>query len=331
MPPIQPPRLGVGDHVRVIAPSFSGSIISETTRTYAREVFENELKLEVSFSDHLDEIDKFNTSSIASRIEDLHAAFADTNIKAVIPIIGGWSCNQLLQHINWDLVRDNPKIFCGFSDINVLGNAILAKSGLITYSGPNYSTFGQKTLDPYTVESFRSAAFDSAPYHIEPSAYWSDDQWFINQDDRNPIKNDGYWVIQKGRHEGLITGGTLSVYNLLRGTRYFPDYDEILLFLEDEARMPIGQFDAYLQALIHTMGERRKKIGGLVIGRFPMSNNITREQITEVIDAKPDLNDIPILANVDFGHTDPKTTFPIGGIGLLDADEEVTRLEIIRH
>src|SRR5680860_1772809 len=139
MKKIFPQKLKKGDKVRVIAPSRSMAIISQETRDIAKNRFE-ELGLELSFGKHIDEIDDFVSSSIESRIEDLHDAFCDSRVKAIFTVIGGFNCNQLLQYIDWDLIKNNPKIFCGFSDITALNNAIYAKTGLVSYSGPHYLT-----------------------------------------------------------------------------------------------------------------------------------------------------------------------------------------------
>src|SRR5680860_43589 len=129
MKKIFPQKLKKGDKVRVIAPSRSMAIISQETRDIAKNRFE-ELGLELSFGKHIEEIDDFVSSSIESRIEDLHDAFCDSRVKAIFTVIGGFNCNQLLQYIDWDLIKNNPKIFCGFSDITALNNAIYAKTGL---------------------------------------------------------------------------------------------------------------------------------------------------------------------------------------------------------
>ena len=83
--------------------------------------------LKVVFSQHAEEADKFSSPSIKSRVEDLHTAFADAQIKAILTVIGGSNSNQLLQNINWDLIKKNPKILCGFSDITVLNSAIFCE------------------------------------------------------------------------------------------------------------------------------------------------------------------------------------------------------------
>ncbi|MBI5356646.1 LD-carboxypeptidase [Candidatus Collierbacteria bacterium] len=104
-----PRKLKAGDEVRIIAPSRSLSIITKRSREIADKRFAD-LGLKLSFGKHVEEIDDFASTSIQSRIEDLHQAFGDKNVKAIITVIGGFNSNQLLKYIDWDLIKDNPKI-----------------------------------------------------------------------------------------------------------------------------------------------------------------------------------------------------------------------------
>jgi muramoyltetrapeptide carboxypeptidase len=165
---IFPPRLKRGDRVRVIAPARSLSIVDNETREIANNRFKA-LGLTVSFGKHVEESDAFHSSSVESRLEDLHDAFADKSIQGIFTVIGGYNSNQLLRYINWSLLEDNPKILCGFSDITALQNAIFAKTGMVTYSGPHYSTFGQEYHFDYTLEHVKKCLFNSEPFFIEPS------------------------------------------------------------------------------------------------------------------------------------------------------------------
>lgn len=138
---IIPPKLRKGDEIRVIAPARSLSMISEESRAIANKRFE-ELGLKISFSKNCEVTDEFTSSSIEERIDDIHEAFLDNNIKGILTVIGGHNSNQLLSYIHYDLIQNNPKVLCGYSDITALSNAIYHKTGLITYSGPHYPTFG---------------------------------------------------------------------------------------------------------------------------------------------------------------------------------------------
>lgn len=274
---ISPAKLLPGDEVRIIAPSQSLKIIPKDVCSIANQQFE-QLGLIFSFGKHVNEIDEFSSSSVESRIDDLHEAFEDPKVKAIITVIGGFNCNQLLDSINWDLIRKNPKIFCGFSDITVLNNAILAKTGLITYSGPHYSTFGQKKYFDYTLENFIRATMSKKEYSLEPSDLWSDDLWFKDQDSRKLIENSGFWVINEGKCRGKIIGGNLSSLVLSKGTEYFPDIKNSILFLEDDEEVLPHHFDRLLCSLIQL--PKLDRVNGIVIGRFQKASEMTREKLT---------------------------------------------------
>ncbi len=160
-----PQKLKYGDLIRVIAPSSSLGIIAPDCRAIATKRLED-LGLKVTFGAHAEEMDEMKSSSIPSRIADLHEAFADPTIKAVFAVIGGSNVNQILRYIDWDVIRKNPKIFIGYSDTTALQNAILAKADLATYSGPVYSTFGQKLHFDYTLDYFKKCLMSEGPYEI---------------------------------------------------------------------------------------------------------------------------------------------------------------------
>lgn len=324
---IFPKKLNTGDEVRIIAPSRSLSIISEESRNLANKRFD-EMGLKLSFGKHIEEIDDFASSAIESRIHDLHEAFTDKNIKAVITVIGGFNSNQLLRYLDWNLIKENPKILCGFSDISALNNSVYAKTGLVTYSGPHYSTFGQKLYLDYTIEYFKKCLLSQESFVLEPSKDWSDDPWYKDQDNRQLIANEGYLVINKGEVEGTILGANLCTFNLLQGTEYMPDLTDTVLFIEDDEESVPHTFDRDLQSLIHQPGFNGVK--GVVIGRFQKASKMTNDLLTQVIKSKKELDNLPVIASVDFGHTDPKITFPIGGTARIKASESAN-IEIIEH
>lgn len=328
MKKIIPPKLHSGDIVRIIAPSRSLSIIGKESRKIAKNRFD-ELGLTLTFGKHVEETDNFASSSIKSRIEDLHAAFLDPNVKAILTVIGGFNSNQLLRYIDWNIIKNNPKIFCGYSDITALNNAFFAKTGLVTYSGPHYSTFGQKLYFDYTLEYFKKCLMEDNPFEILSSSKWSDDEWYINQNDRKLINNKGYSVIQEGNAEGTVIGGNLCTFNLLQGTEYLPKAENAILFIEDDYTSEPHTFDRDLQSLIHQ--PEFKNVRGIVIGRFQKKSNMTNNLLTQTIKTKKELKDLPIVANVDFGHTDPKITIPIGETVGMQASSGNTFIEFTEH
>lgn len=317
---IMPEKLKKGDEIRVIAPARSLSMIDEETRSVANKHFE-EMGLRISFSQNCEITDEFISSAIEERISDLHEAFLDKNVKGILTVIGGYNSNQLLNYIDYDLIQSNPKILCGYSDITALSNAIYKKTGLVTYSGPHYSTFGMKKGIEYTMDYFKKCLFSDEIFNINPSNEWSDEPWFLDQENRTFYKNNGYRVINKGNAKGKIIGGNLCTLNLLQGTQFMPDLTDSILFIEDTELTFPEIFDRDLQSLIHQPDF--KKVRGIILGRFQITSKMEDEKLIKILRSKKELENIPIISNVDFGHTTPHITFPIGGYAEFVADEEI--------
>ena len=125
-------KLKPGDEIRVIAPSRNLTEVWNVAHHHAVNFWQKE-GFQLTFSKHSSETNQFHSSSISSRVEDLHEAFSDPNVKMVITCLGGFNANQLLRHLDYELIANNPKILCGYSDITALLNAIYAKTGLVTY------------------------------------------------------------------------------------------------------------------------------------------------------------------------------------------------------
>lgn len=323
-----PQKLKQGDIIKVIAPSRSLQLISEQTKQIANKRFED-MGLTLSFGKHINEADDFASSSIESRIEDLQDAFADKSVRAILTVIGGFNSNQLLKYMDWNLIRENPKIFCGFSDITALNNAIYAKTGLVTYSGPHYSTFGQKLHFDYSLEYFKKCLLTDESFYINSSKEWSDDPWYLDQDKRELIQNNGFFIIHEGKAEGTIIGANLCTFNLLQGTDYIPSLKNAILFIEDDYESVPHTFDRDLQSLIHQPGF--EGIKGVMIGRFQKASKMTNDLLKQIIETKKELKNIPVIASVDFGHSDPKITFPIGGFAEIKAFQNDTQVNILEH
>ena len=151
MKAIIPEKLKKGDEIRIIAPSRSMKILGKDCIELATKRLEEE-GFKVTFAEHVMESfdDDYNCAKIEDRVKDLEKAFKDKHVKAILTVIGGYSSNQLLQYINYDVIKENPKILCGYSDITALLDSIYAKTGLITYYGPHYSSFGMKKGFEYT-------------------------------------------------------------------------------------------------------------------------------------------------------------------------------------
>lgn len=327
---IVPPKLIQGDEIRIIAPARSLSLLSEELIQTAKENIEKQ-GYKITFSENCRESDMFVSSSVKSRVEDIHKAFADKSVKAIFSVIGGFNSNQILKYLDYELIKNNPKILCGYSDITALGNAVTAKTGMITYSGPHFSTWGMKKEFEYNLEYFKKCLVKKEEFEVIPSKTWSDDAWFRDQENRKIEKNEGFIILNKGEAEGKIYGGNLCTFNLLQGTEFMPDISNSILFIEDDDMADDffgADFDRNLQSLIHL--PVFEKVRGIVIGRFQKNTDMNPEKLKFIIETKDELKNIPVIANADFGHTNPMITFPIGGTLMLKAEKKA-ELKILTH
>lgn len=330
MQSIFPKKLKSGDHIRIIAPSRSLSLLSNDIIQIANTRLQEEMGFKLSFGKYIKEMDEFSSTSIEHRLEDLHEAFLDNSVSGILTVIGGFNSNQLLKYIDWDIIKNNPKVFCGYSDITALNNSIYAKTGLVTYSGPHYSSFGQKLYFEYTQDYFQKILMTESEVEIKPSEKWSDDTWWRkDQQDRQLIDNPGYSVINKGKARGKVLGANLCTLNLLQGTEFMPDLDGAVLFIEDDELTFPAEFDRDLQSLIHLPSF--KGVRGLVMGRFQKTSKMMPKLLKKIIKSKKELSKIPVIAELDFGHTDPKITFPIGGEVQINADNEEVKVIFTKH
>jgi muramoyltetrapeptide carboxypeptidase LdcA involved in peptidoglycan recycling len=323
-----PAKLKPGDHLRVVSPATSLAVIPPEQRALAVERFAA-LGLTVSFSAHAEECDQFRSSSIESRVADLHAAFADPQVDGIVTTLGGYNSNQLLRYLDYALIAANPKLLCGYSDITALATAIYAKTGLVTYSGPHFSTFAMLRGVEYTTEYFKRCLMESAPFEVQQAPTWSDDEWYLDQQNRAFIENEGYLVINPGRAEGTLLGGNLCTLNLLQGTEYLPALRGAILLIEDDFESRPLNFDRDLQSLLHQPGF--SEVRGLLIGRFQKASAMSREALIAIIKSKQELDGIPVVAQASFGHTSPQFTFPIGGAGRLVAEGDHVTFMIDAH
>lgn len=322
--PLFPPRLKRGDSIRIIAPSGSYLTpwITDDMKKMALRTLTERGYL-VTFGKHLNEIDDFCSSSIESRIDDLHSAFADPEVRLILCVRGGFNVNQLLDYLDYDLISKNPKILCGFSDITALSTAIFARTGLVGYSGAVFYQFGRTHGVEWMTEMLLKCIGSEDPFAVTPSRHWFDEE-DRQYDNRGPV------VVQSGSAEGSLLGGNLCTLNLLQGTRYFPDLSGSVLFIEDDYESKPHHFDRNLLSLVHQPSFSGVK--GIVFGRFEPGSDMNDELMKKIISTKPQLACLPIIINADFGHTFPQITFPIGGSAKVNAEKDGRcSIEILSH
>lgn len=328
-----PQRLKSGDVIRIIAPSKSLSVIDPAIIEMAEKRLCS-IGLKVTYGENVKNKRLFyDSASVAERVDDLHNAFEDRNVKAILTAVGGYNSNQLLAKIDYELIKNNPKILCGLSDITALQNAIYKMAGLVTFSGPHFSNFGMLKGFEYTLKYFVKMLFEEQKsIDIISSKTYSSDLWYLDQDNREFEINVGMIPFQEGDAEGVIVGGNLCTFNLLQGTEFMPCLKDKILFLEDNGYLGIDyfcEFDRNLESLSQLPFFDTVK--AIVIGRTDKSCNMSIEKWKALLSDKPYLKDKPIVINADFGHTTPIITFPIGGKCKVSVNSEGCRLTLFKE
>lgn len=311
-----------GDEVRIIAPSSSKRKGQERNFQRAQERL-NALGYKVTFGKAIDKTMHLGTARAVDRANDFNEAYLDKNVKAVISIHGGFAANEILPLIDWEVVRKNPKLLVGCSDITVLLNAVYAKTGIVTYLGPNYAGIGAMRSWQYTFDSL-NAALRGEKQTLRQSKVWG--VWT----EKKGYRTKTWKVIQPGAAEATLLGSNAGTFYLLQGTEYQPLFDKkyILAFEDDdEAGKYTGQeFSRRLESLLQLPGAR-DNIRGIIIGRFQPSAKFADRELESIIASK-NLTGIPIVSRVDFGHTLPMLTLPIGGRLKIEARSGVLSLTV---
>lgn len=177
-----------------------------------------------------------------------------------------------------------------------------------------------------TQTRFVDALFTATRRNVDHSTSWTDDAWFVDQDDRTERPTDGPWVLRNGKASGRLIGGNLSTLSLLQGTEHMPSLEASVLFIEDDYLSFPENFDRQLTSLSQQPGF--EDVRAVLIGRFQAAVDMTRSKLQHIVDSNRRLDEIPIVTNLDFGHTDPILTIPVGGEAWLSASPEHCTLEI---
>ncbi len=289
-----------GDTIGVIAPSRPIQNIKNEIEAGIKML--EDLGFKVKRSKNLEKKFYYSAGTAKERVSDIHDMFADGEIKAIICATGGSSANQLLELIDWELIRNNPKIFIGYSDISILLLSIFKKTGLTTFYGP--TVFELPMLTPGAKEFL----LDILSGENKKFTYPSEQK-----------------ILRPGRADGKLVGGLLSRINSLHGTMDMPNLDGTILFWEDVNSSPaMIDFNLQTMRLQGVFG----KIKGMVIGhlsecidkKYPEDNC----SIEDIIIDRTEGFDFPIIKVEYFGHgIDTFYTLPIGANAKINTDENL--------
>lgn len=304
--PTFPARLKRGDTAAIVAPA--GVIYNKLTITMARESLEA-MGLTVKVGQHVLARHGYLAGTDKQRADDLNAAFEDKDVKAVFCLRGGWGCARMLPFVDFAAIARNPKALIGYSDVTTLLNAVYAKTGLITFHGPN----GDSPWRQASWNAFKALLFDGKTPHLanEPVA------------DGTLAKRLGRaQTLRSGTAEGRLIGGNLTLITNLLGTPYLPDMQGHILCIEevDEA---IYRCDRMLTQLSNA--GVFDQVAGVVLGTFSgcgvqPGGRISGFTLMDVFENHFGQRGIPSFFGLNFGHIQNKFTLPFGVRVSLDAD-----------
>jgi muramoyltetrapeptide carboxypeptidase len=327
---IKPKKLERGDIIGVVSPS--SSLPADIPNRFKRGVdCIEKLGYKVKIGKNATKKLGYMAGSPQERADDINEMFSDKDVKAIFCSIGGYSSNQILDLIDYKLIKKNPKIFMGYSDITTLLLAIHAKTNLVTFHGPTVMPqFGEyPTILSYTLENMEKVLCQNNKKTIlRPSKEWTDEflDWSKGLDNRprKMVKNRGWKVLRGGRASGRLIGGNLQTIEVLIGTEYLPSFKDAIFFWE-ETESSIEEID---RTLTHFKAVGLlDNINGMLVGRLDWSVKISDKNYTleKVIMRICKDYDFPIMIDMDFGHTDPMITLPIG----IKASFDTSRQELI--
>jgi muramoyltetrapeptide carboxypeptidase len=300
---IKPPRLRKHDLISVISPASAPLDPSRVHR--GAEYFES-LGYRVTISKNVFNSNGYLAGTDDERAEDLNQAFADKNVKAIICSRGGYGTPRILDKIDYESIRKNPKIFVGYSDITALQLAIFRETRLVTFSGPMMAVeFGLesgKKIDPFTEEKF----FD-----------------LVTSDKKiGPIKSHKDYRLAysgKQRSKGRLIGGNLSLITSIFGTDYLPDFAGSILLLEEVSEEPYS-IDRMLTQL--RLARILNSVSGFALGQFtdcaPAEPNKPFRKLEDILNDDLLSSGKASVSNVPYGHLPCKLTLPIGGLVSID-------------
>lgn len=284
-------KLKIGGTIGIISPASP----LEKDKIEKGISFLKDLGYNILEGDHIYERQGYLAGSDKDRALDLNNMFKNKDVDMILCIRGGYGANRILPLIDFDLIRKNPKIFIGFSDITSLSNAIYKKAGLVTFHGPMLNS----DFDPVSLSSFREClAYGIKPYIIE------------NTENKFGVKLE--LIGNLGAAQGKLLGGNLALIVSLMGTPYDIDFKDNIIFMEDIGEEPY-RIDRMLTSL--ELSGKLSDAAGFVLGQFTncslpnYEKSLTLEQIIE--DKILSLNK-PTIVNFQSGHSYPKLTLPIG-------------------
>ena len=332
---LKPPKLHPGDKIATVSLSWGGPSVFPHRYQIGVQQLQDEFDLQVvEMPNTLKDADWLARNPKA-RADDLMQAFADPSIKGIIATIGGDDSIRTLPFMDLDIIRDNPKIFMGYSDTTI-SHLVCYKAGLVSFYGACIMVeFAENGgMFPYIVQSLRKTLFSNDVIgEVKPSGGWTVERldWAdpTNQNikrKRNPPT--GWKFLQgKGIRRGHLIGGCIEVLDWARGLDIFPEnWQDAILFLETSEEAPPPEMVTRTLRVFAAMGVLQQ-LSGILFGR--PGGEVPPEKFAEydlailkVVNEEQGLTDLPIITHMDFGHTSPILTLPYGVQAEIDSDNQ---------
>lgn len=324
----KPNRLKRGDTIAIVSPSFPAVNLFQNRLKRAETFLKSYFDFKIVYAPNASKKTGYVAGSPQERADDINWSFSNTDVNCVMAAIGGLNSNALLPYIDFEIIKKNPKIFIGYSDVTAVHLPITLLGNLVTFYGPalfsEWGEFPQPFL--YTINSFEKMTFANTPYgDIEAAGEWTDEflEWGIGADnrDRKLNKSVEWKIINEGTAEGILFGGNVDTINVLCGTKYFSFPEEDFIFFFEITHLKPPAIDRALEQLVQN--GLFKNMKGILFSKYHAYDNslggIVHEttendfEMVELILAEKFKHlDIPIISRMDFGHTDPMFTLPIG-------------------
>ena len=322
---IKPNRLKKGDKIAVVSLSWGGLGDEELIHKYyiAKERLENDFGLEVVAMPNALKGSQFVYEHPEARAKDLMDAFSDKSIKGIFCAIGGDDTIRLLPYIDYEVIKNNPKVFMGYSDTTV-NHFMMNKVGLVSFYGPSVMCeFGEyiKMFD-YTKEAVENVLFnDTKDYEIKSSKVWSNDFVAWKEENTNIGKKllpeeHGYEVLQgSGVVTGKVLGGCIDVFPMIVGTEIWPtkeEWKDKILLLETSEDKPSPELVTYYLRNLGAQG-LFDVIKGIIVGK-PQEEKYYDEykEVYKKVMKEFHKEDLPIMYNINIGHAYPIGIIPLG-------------------
>jgi len=308
---LKPPRLRPGDTIGLVcpaAPAYSRESVQITIESLQALGFRTKL------SPHFYDRYGYLAGRDADRAADINTMFADTSVSMIMAMHGGWGCARLLPLLNYDLIRRNPKILIGYSDITALLLGINARTGLITMHGPE----GAATWNAYTVDWFKRVLMAGEAVTFSNP---------VKKEDTLSQTKDRVTTLKSGKARGRLVGGNLTVLSHLIGSPYLPDWTGKILFVEDVGE-DVYRMDRMLTQL--RLAGILDQVAGFVFGKCtkcePGSGGYGSLTLEDVLTEQFGSLSVPAYAGAMIGHLADKFTVPVGIDAEIDADAGTIRL-----